>query len=102
PIGLYRPKLGALDGTGADEGAERLLLALTTTHRLSIDPQRQRWIGVAHFSHDDGRRLAERVEEAGEGSAQRVEGEPGRDRRRLALGEVLVCPLTAAASTRLR
>ncbi len=39
--------------SGFDETTERVRLVLPTPHRLPVDAQSERGIGVAHFIHDD-------------------------------------------------
>lgn len=55
-----------------DKGTQSHLLILPTPHRLAVDTQCERGIGVAHLVHDDARVLADRVEDAREGASERV------------------------------
>jgi hypothetical protein len=56
------------------ECADLGLVVLIATHRLSINAQRERRVGVPHFLHDQRRALAERAEQRAARSAQGGEG----------------------------
>lgn len=64
-----------------DEGSESLDLLVSSSHRLPVDAQCERGVGVAHFVHDNAGVFPECVEDAGEGTPQRMGRQFLRQRR---------------------
>ena len=76
-----------------------LVLAVVAAHRVGVDRQRQRRVGVPHLLHHDGRRLADRVQQRRERAPQPVRRQR-RQRRSPASSSRSFARSTALASTR--